>query len=207
MSEFGLNKLTPKKVLPKWIRYLLSYIAFFPLLLAAAGILCLVTYGVDEGTRLAGRHDNLYLGIVLIAVVVVSQTFSFLQEAKAEDIAASFEQLMALECIVIRNGEVFLKFFSFFFFCFHYSMFVYFHAQKKLVDSSLLVPGDIIHFAQGNKVPADTVIIFAQELKVKKKTKNKNYFFNLFVYLFILLVGSIDIDWRIRASIKRNQNY
>ena len=49
--------------------------------------------------------DNLYLGIVLTVVVVVTGVFSYYQESKSSKIMEGFANLVPQYALAIRNGE------------------------------------------------------------------------------------------------------
>lgn len=49
--------------------------------------------------------DNLYLGIVLSAVVIVTGIFSYYQESKSSKIMESFKNMVPQFATVIREGE------------------------------------------------------------------------------------------------------
>lgn len=49
--------------------------------------------------------DNLYLGIVLAAVVIVTGIFSYYQESKSSKIMESFKNMVPQFATVIREGE------------------------------------------------------------------------------------------------------
>jgi sodium/potassium-transporting ATPase subunit alpha len=53
--------------LRRWIKYLKQYADVFMMLLLFGGVLCFVAYGIDQSDP-----TNLYLGVVLVAVVVLS---------------------------------------------------------------------------------------------------------------------------------------
>lgn len=49
--------------------------------------------------------DNMYLGIVLSAVVIVTGIFSYYQESKSSKIMESFKNMVPQFATVIREGE------------------------------------------------------------------------------------------------------
>ena len=49
--------------------------------------------------------DNLYLGVVLTAVVVVTGVFSYYQESKSARIMESFKNMVPQYALAIRDGE------------------------------------------------------------------------------------------------------
>lgn len=88
---------------------------------------------------------SFYLGdartaIVLVVLVFFNTSIGFLQEFKAEKIMEALEKLVKPEAQVYRDGTL------------------------TQIDSSLLVPGDIAHIAEGDSVPADIRIIEESEL-------------------------------------------
>ena len=49
--------------------------------------------------------DNLYLGIVLTAVVVITGIFSYYQESKSSKIMESFKNMVPQYALCVRDGE------------------------------------------------------------------------------------------------------
>ncbi|RHY85242.1 hypothetical protein DYB37_001233, partial [Aphanomyces astaci] len=125
----GVNRLTPPRQTPEIVKVFRELTGFFSLLLWAAGILCMVCYALQ------GDVNNLYLGIVLFCVVVITGLFSYFQNRKSSNLMESFKNMMPTITTVIRDGR----------------------SQK--IDASLLVRGDVIAIKGGDKVPADIRII------------------------------------------------
>ena len=86
--------------------------------------------------------DNLYLGIVLTAVVVVTGIFSYYQESKSAKIMESFKNLVPQYALAIRNGE------------------------KVNLKAEDLTMGDICELKFGDRVPADLRVLEAKNFKV-----------------------------------------
>lgn len=101
-AEFGENRLTPPKQVHPVLKFLMQFANFFSILLLGGGILCFVGYGLDQSD-----DTNLYLGIVLVTVVFITSTFSFIQESKSEKIMEGFKSLVPKRCAVLFLG--FLK--------------------------------------------------------------------------------------------------
>jgi len=59
----------------------------FSLLLEVGSILCFIAFAIDE----SGDLSNLYLGIILGAVVTITCIFGFWQEFKANEAMESFK--------------------------------------------------------------------------------------------------------------------
>ena len=67
------NVITPPPTTPQGRNFHPELTGFFSLLLWAGAILCFVGYAIEQAA------DNLYLGIVLVTVVMVTGIFSYLQ--------------------------------------------------------------------------------------------------------------------------------
>ncbi|XP_074652098.1 sodium/potassium-transporting ATPase subunit alpha-like isoform X2 [Tubulanus polymorphus] len=138
----GPNQLTPPKTTPEWVKFCKQLFGGFSLLLWIGAILCFIAYSIQASTSDDPAGDNLYLGIVLTAVVVVTGCFSYYQEAKSSRIMESFKDMVPQFALVIRNGE------------------------KINIRAEDLVVGDIIEVKFGDRVPADIRVISASSFKV-----------------------------------------
>ncbi|OQS04799.1 sodium/potassium-transporting ATPase subunit alpha [Thraustotheca clavata] len=125
----GPNKLTPPRQTPEIVKLIREMTGFFALLLWAGGILCEVCYA------LVGGSTNLWLGVVLFGVVVITGLFSYSQNRKSSNLMESFKNMMPTITTVVRDGK------------------------STKIDASLLVRGDIIVLKGGDKVPADIRIV------------------------------------------------
>uniref|UniRef100_K3WIH2 Cation-transporting P-type ATPase N-terminal domain-containing protein n=1 Tax=Globisporangium ultimum (strain ATCC 200006 / CBS 805.95 / DAOM BR144) TaxID=431595 RepID=K3WIH2_GLOUD len=125
----GLNQLTPPKKVPEWLKYWRELTGFFCLLLWAGSLMCFVSYAIQYSV------DNLYLGIILALVVLITGSFSYVQNYNSSNLMESFKNMMPTMITVIREGK----------------------SQK--IDASLLVRGDLVVLKGGDKVPADIRII------------------------------------------------
>lgn len=137
-AKYGENRLTPPEVTPWYIKFLMQFKNFFALLLLGGGVLCFVGYAIDSEKD----QTNLYLGVVLFTVVMITATFSFLQEAKSEAIMEGFKSMIPKKCKAIRDGK------------------------GVVLDAWELVPGDVVDLNDGDQVPADIRVMRSNELKV-----------------------------------------
>ena len=72
----------------------------FALLLWIGGILCFVAYAINRENA-----SNLYLGVVLIVIVILTSLMTFYQNIKSEAIMTSFKDFIPPQTIVIRDGK------------------------------------------------------------------------------------------------------
>jgi sodium/potassium-transporting ATPase subunit alpha len=142
LERDGPNQLSPPKTIPEWVKFCKQLFGGFSILLWIGAILCFVAYSILASTEEHPPGDNLYLGIVLTAVVVITGCFSYYQEAKSSRIMESFKNLIPQFAIVIRNGE------------------------KLNINAEQLVAGDIVEVKFGDRVPADIRILSAHGFKV-----------------------------------------
>merc|ERR1711910_163678 len=142
IEEHGLNQLTPPKTTPEWVKFCQCLFSGFAMLLWFGAILCFLAYGIQASAYEEPPDDNLYLGIVLSAVVTGTGIFSYYQEAKSAKIMESFKNLVPQYAVVRRNGE------------------------KITVKAAELTLGDIVEIKFGDRVPADLRVIEARGFKV-----------------------------------------
>merc|ERR1711868_235084 len=142
IAEYGLNQLTPPPTTPERIKFCQCLFSGFAMLLWFGAILCFLAYGIQASAYEEPPDDNLYLGIVLAAVVTVTGIFSYYQEAKFAKIMESFKNLVPQYAVVRRNGE------------------------KITVKAAELTLGDIVEIKFGDRVPADLRVIEARGFKV-----------------------------------------
>lgn len=138
----GRNELTPPKTTPEWVKFCKQLFGGFSILLWIGAILCFFAYSIQAASYEDVPGDNLYLGIVLTAVVVVTGVFSYYQEAKSSKIMESFKNMVPQFALVIRENE------------------------KLNVQAEELVVGDVVEVKFGDRVPADIRILSANGFKV-----------------------------------------
>lgn len=142
LARDGPNMLTPSAQKPEWQKFLEQLFGGFQTLLWVGSILSFIAYGIDS-TGDDPAPENLYLGIVLAAVVIITGIFSYMQESKSSSVMKKFAKMVPQTCIVHRDGQV-----------------------KSGFPATDLVVGDIIEIKYGDKIPADVRIIHASGFKV-----------------------------------------
>ncbi|MFC1904970.1 cation-translocating P-type ATPase [Chloroflexota bacterium] len=79
---------------------------------------------------------------VILGVVVLNVLIGFIQEGKGETAIEALREMMVLECAVLRDGG------------------------KKVIPARELVPGDVVIFEGGDKVPADLRLFSVKNLQI-----------------------------------------
>ncbi|XP_068022069.1 sodium/potassium-transporting ATPase subunit alpha-1 [Melanerpes formicivorus] len=142
LARDGPNALTPPPTTPEWVKFCRQLFGGFSLLLWIGAILCFLAYAIQSLTEEEPTNDNLYLGVVLAAVVIITGCFSYYQEAKSSKIMESFKNLVPQQALVVRNGE------------------------KISINAEGVVVGDLVEVKGGDRIPADLRIISAHGCKV-----------------------------------------
>uniref|UniRef100_A0A6I8N4R1 Sodium/potassium-transporting ATPase subunit alpha n=1 Tax=Ornithorhynchus anatinus TaxID=9258 RepID=A0A6I8N4R1_ORNAN len=142
LARDGPNALTPPPTTPEWIKFCRQLFGGFSMLLWIGAVLCFLAYGIQAATEEEPQNDNLYLGVVLSAVVIITGCFSYYQEAKSSKIMESFKNMVPQQALVIRNGE------------------------KLSINAEEVVVGDLVEVKGGDRIPADLRIISANGCKV-----------------------------------------
>jgi len=142
LARDGYNELTPPPTTPEWIKFCKQLFGGFSTLLWIGALLCFIAYALESQSNPNAMKDNLYLGIVLSTVVIITGVFSYFQERKASNIMDSFKNLVPDQAKVIRDGK----------------------AQE--INAKELVCGDIVMVKGGDRIPADLRIIESHGCKV-----------------------------------------
>ncbi|XP_062995415.1 potassium-transporting ATPase alpha chain 2 [Elgaria multicarinata webbii] len=142
LARDGPNALTPPKSTPEIIKFLKQMIGGFSILLWFGAILCWIAFGIQFAHKDSSAFDNLYLGVVLALVVILTGMFAYYQEAKSTNIMASFSKMIPQQALVLRDAE------------------------KKEIPADQLVVGDIVEIKGGDRIPADIRLISSQGCKV-----------------------------------------
>jgi sodium/potassium-transporting ATPase subunit alpha len=83
----------------------------------------------------APQTSNLALAIILLVVIVLQAIFNAWQDFSTSRVMSSIQGMLPADVIVLRDGK------------------------QITVPAAVLVPGDLVHIAMGQKVPADVKLI------------------------------------------------
>ncbi|KAL4893613.1 hypothetical protein BDV59DRAFT_193080 [Aspergillus ambiguus] len=130
-SEYGRNKPTPPP--SRWFRTMISYLfgGFGSIVLFG----CVMVFIAWRPLGNPPAEANLALAIVLLAVFFIQASFNGWQDWSSSRVMASITTMLPDQCIVIRDG------------------------RQLSISAIDLVPGDVIHIKQGNRLPADVRFI------------------------------------------------
>ncbi|MFB6190225.1 MAG: cation-translocating P-type ATPase [Candidatus Nanohaloarchaea archaeon] len=140
LEEHGLNEINDGSSVSPLSILISQFQDFLIYLLIAAALLSL-------GIGFLPGHSPEYTDAALIFLILVGNgVFGFVQDYKAEKSIEALKQLSTPEATVERGG------------------------RKREIDSSEVVPGDLIHLEQGDAVPADARIIEEQNLETDESS-------------------------------------
>merc|ERR1719295_645784 len=142
VEKYGPNALTPPPTTPEWVKFCQCMFSGFACLLWLGAILCFIAYSIQASAYEEPPDDNLYLGVVLTAVVTVTGIFSYYQESKSAKIMESFKNLVPQYALCRRDGE------------------------KVTITAAELTLGDIVEVKFGDRIPADLRVLEARGFKV-----------------------------------------
>ena len=104
-------------------------------------ILILVLIAAAAVSALLGEIVD---AVVIVGVVVINAAIGFIQEGKAEQALNAIRSMLSLNAAVVRDG------------------------RRMTIPAEDLVPGDLVHLASGDRVPADLRLITARNLQIEE---------------------------------------
>merc|ERR1719434_477284 len=143
LAQYGKNELTPPPTTPEWVKFCQCLFSGFACLLWLGAVLCFLAYSIQASAYEEPPDDNLYLGVVLSAVVTVTGIFSYYQESKSAKIMEGFKNLVPQYALVRRNN-----------------------GEKITIKADELTIGDVIEVKFGDRVPADMRVLESRNFKV-----------------------------------------
>lgn len=134
-NKYGKNLLAEKK--PKTVlqRFLEQFKDAMIIILLAAAAVSFVIAVVENNPK------EFFEPILILLIVIINAVMGVMQESKAEKALEALKSMSAPRSRVLRDGE------------------------QVILDSSELVPGDVIYMEAGDFVPADARLIHSVNLK------------------------------------------
>ncbi len=138
LQKYGKNEL-PKKRRSRLKMLLLQFAS--PLVFILFGAVAIsLAIPLIEHHRLA--IEDLIDPIAILIILILNAFFGFFQELKAENTLEALKEMQPEKTTVLRND------------------------QQQIIDSTEIVPGDIVILAEGDKVAADIRLLEAVELNI-----------------------------------------
>ena len=135
LGRHGKNELTADTPVPSWRKFLAQFQDVLVVLL-------LVATAISAALWLYERDSALpYEALAISAVVLLNALMGYIQESRAESALAALRQMAAAHADVLRDGE------------------------RRSVDATEVVPGDIILIEEGDTIPADARLIHTAALQ------------------------------------------
>ena len=134
--RYGKNQIVFHRTRSPWRMLLEGFTSLFPLLLLAASLLSFFADAVSPG------QGYELIALALLGVVVLNALVTFFQNYKVEKLMISFLDYIPERVGLLRDG------------------------RKVLLDAEEVVPGDILFVQEGDKIPADGVIVENGQLLV-----------------------------------------
>jgi len=133
LGEAGLNEISKKKKTPQLFVFFKQFNNALTYILLVAMIISFIFHHLIDA-------------YVILAIVLINATISFIQERKAEKAIDALKKLIVSHAVVFREGN-----------------------YTKILSSEL-VPGDIIFLEEGDKVPADARIFEEKNFRVQESS-------------------------------------
>lgn len=141
LEEYGLNQVAHEKPTPWYIQLINAFINPFVIILLA---LAIISYITDVAIAPAGEKSWEAV-IVIIIMVTISALLHFFQEYRSGKAAQKLKALVQSTAAIARKDT-----------------------GVEEIPMKYIVPGDIIHLATGDMIPADLKIIKAKDLFISQ---------------------------------------
>ena len=144
LAQFGPNTLAASEKTPAWKRFLEQFKDPLVYLLIAATIISAIAWFVERAQHKGNSGGEVlpFDSIVIIIILIANAVLGFIQEARAEEAVEALSRMSAPQTSVLRDGHVIR------------------------IDTTEVVPGDILVLGEGDAVSADGRLIAAASLRV-----------------------------------------
>ena len=139
---YGLNEILHEKRKSPIVLFIKTFINPF---IGILTVLALVSLVID--VIMAPPEEKEWSGVIIISVMVLlSVIMRFWQEQKSGEATSALMRMVKNTCAVIRDGEM------------------------DEIDNRQLVPGDIVHLAAGDMIPADLRLLKSKDFFVSQSS-------------------------------------
>ncbi len=143
LELFGPNELAGAPPVPAWRKFLQQFKDPLVYLLLVATAISLVAWVVERSHPASGGGEPLpFDAIVIMIILILNAALGYAQEAKAERAVDALASMTAPHASVLRGGRV------------------------VSLETSRIVPGDVVVLAEGDSVGADGRLFQAAGLRV-----------------------------------------
>lgn len=144
LDKFGPNELASAPPVSKWKKFLQQFQDPLVYLLLAATAISLVAWIIEKVNAAPGAEGEAlpFDSIVIVLILIVNAILGYMQEAKAEEAVNALSEMTAPTSNVLRNGRV------------------------ERINTTDIVPGDILVLGEGDTVPADGRLLAAASLRI-----------------------------------------
>ena len=144
LDKFGPNELASAPPVPKWKKFLQQFQDPLVYLLLAATAISLVAWIIEKVNAAPGAEGEAlpFDSIVIVLILIVNAILGYMPEAKAEEAVNALSEMTAPTSNVLRNGRV------------------------ERINTTDIVPGDILVLGEGDTVPADGRLLAAASLRI-----------------------------------------
>ena len=144
LAQFGPNALAAAPKTPAWKRFLDQFKDPLVYLLIAATIISAIAWFVERAQHKGNSGGEIlpFDSIVIIIILIANAVLGFIQESRAEEAVEALARMSAPQTSVLRDGRVIR------------------------IDTTEVVPGDILVLGEGDAVSADGRLIAAASLRI-----------------------------------------
>lgn len=145
LERFGHNELAGAPPVPKWKKFLRQFQDPLVYLLLAATVISLIAWFIEKANARPGAEGGEVLpfdAIVIVLILIVNAVLGYLQEAKAEQAVDALAKMSAPQTQVLRDGHV------------------------SRIETTDIVPGDVLVLGEGDAVSADGRLLSAASLRI-----------------------------------------
>ncbi|MBW3093548.1 cation-translocating P-type ATPase [Bifidobacterium sp. 82T10] len=142
LEKFGPNQLASAPPVPKWKKFLAQFEDPLVYLLLVATAISVVAWFIERANTPGAGEPVPFDALVIVLILIVNAVLGYIQEARAEQAVAALAQMTAPQTAVLRDGKV------------------------VHINTTDVVPGDVVVLGEGDTVSADGRLFAAASLRI-----------------------------------------